>query len=451
MSSMPRRPEPSSSAVRAVALPLASVVATVALRMGLARGGVETPPFLFFPFAVMTSAWIGGARAGYMATVISLSAGAMILGAENRAAWTELNNWIRTFVFAGLGGGISLLTGKLQRSQQTAERHLQDFQMLVAGASDTAIYALDSRGYIQTWNAGAERIKGYTAEEVLGTHVSRFYTPEQIEEGRPEALLKQAAASGSVSDKDWRVRKDGTPFQAEVTITALHDARGQLRGFSKITRDVTEREKRTQALERSNATTQALLESAAQGIVGVDRGGRIRITNAMTEMMFGYTREELIGAPLEILLPVGVRDGHARHREAFARAPGARPMGIGMTLSGCRRNGTEFPVEVSLSHVRSDDTDEVLSVAFISDISERKRVEDRVRNSEQHLRSVLDSLFTYVGVLTPDGILIEINRAPLAAAGLNKTGVIGRPLADCPWWEDLPQTRARIIHASTLR
>ncbi len=123
-------------------------------------------------------------------------------------------------------------------------------RLLVSGIEDYAILMLDREGRVVSWNAGAERIKGYSAEEILGEHFSKFYLPEEVAEGKPMSKLKAAEELGTVKDEGWRVRKDGTQFWANVVITALHDGNGQLRGFGKITRDVTERKLSAEALER---------------------------------------------------------------------------------------------------------------------------------------------------------------------------------------------------------
>ena len=120
-------------------------------------------------------------------------------------------------------------------------RSEERFRLLVEGAKDYAIFMLDPQGHVATWNAGAERIKGYRADEIIGQHFSRFYPQEAIDRGWPAQELKVAAAEGRFEDEGWRVRKDGTRFWANVVITALHDEAGNLRGFSKITRDLTER------------------------------------------------------------------------------------------------------------------------------------------------------------------------------------------------------------------
>jgi hypothetical protein len=115
------------------------------------------------------------------------------------------------------------------------------FRALVSSVKDYAIFMLDPTGRIETWNAGAERTKGYTADEIIGQHMSRFYTPEDLARGLPAKLLGQAARDGRVESEGWRVRKDGTRFWADVVITALVDDRGQLVGYAKVTRDLTDR------------------------------------------------------------------------------------------------------------------------------------------------------------------------------------------------------------------
>src|SRR5262249_53624039 len=124
---------------------------------------------------------------------------------------------------------------------------------------------LDPRGYVLTWNAGAQRIKGYRAEEIIGQHFSRFYQAEDVRGGRPQRGLEVAAAQGKFETEGWRVRKDGTPFWANVLITGLHDQAGNLRGFSKAPRDLTERraaEENARRLLQAQAARQAAEESA---------------------------------------------------------------------------------------------------------------------------------------------------------------------------------------------
>src|SRR5579862_5301856 len=139
------------------------------------------------------------------------------------------------------------------RLQQSVRPGDEIFRLLVESVQDYAIFLLSPEGHIMTWNAGAQRIKGYRASEIIGEHFSRFYSREARESGWPARELEIAAAAGRFSDEGWRVRKDGSTFWASVVITALRTKSGELRGFSKVTRDLSDRralEERTQELNR---------------------------------------------------------------------------------------------------------------------------------------------------------------------------------------------------------
>jgi PAS domain S-box-containing protein len=131
----------------------------------------------------------------------------------------------------------------LFQEKQRAQHEAEQLRLLVHGTTDYAIFMLDPQGRILTWNAGAERFKGYKADEIIGQHFSKFYPQDALDRDWPTHELKVAAAEGRFEDEGWRVRKDGSQFWANVVITALRDEQGQLRGFSKVTRDLTERKK----------------------------------------------------------------------------------------------------------------------------------------------------------------------------------------------------------------
>ena len=142
-----------------------------------------------------------------------------------------------------------------------------------------------------------------------------------------------------------------------------------------------ELERELEATRLREKRLEALIEFAAQGIIAVDQRGRIVMVNAKTEQMFGYSREELIGKPLELLMPSRFRQAHAGHREGFFAHPRTRPMGLGMDLSGMRKDGDEFPVEISLSYV--DEGGARVALGFITDITQRKRQEEQLRHTQK--------------------------------------------------------------------
>jgi len=140
------------------------------------------------------------------------------------------------------------------RQAERAQRESEErFRLLVDGVQDYAIFRLTPAGHVASWNAGAERLKGYRAEEIVGQHFSRFYPEDQVRRGKPERLLRVAANAGMVEDDGWRVRRDGSRFWADVVITALRDEAGVLGGFAKVTRDMTEREQSDERLQETAA------------------------------------------------------------------------------------------------------------------------------------------------------------------------------------------------------
>ena len=280
-----------------------------------------------------------------------------------------------------------------QKQTETALRESeQRFRLLVENVDDYAIFMLDPEGKVSTWNAGAERIKGYSADEIIGQHFSRFYTQEDLLSGKPDMELKTAALQGRFEDEGWRMRKDGSRFWANVIITAVRDPSGKLLGFSKITRDFTERMKAEESVRLSEERFRSLFEFSPDAIIVSDQDGKIAEINGQVEKFFGYNRGELLGQSVETLVPERFRRGHPSHRKDYGAEPRTRPMGIGLELYGRRKDGTEFPVDIMLSPVRTDGGKLVLSV--IRDLSEKKKAEEELARKEREKRYLEEELNT---------------------------------------------------------
>ncbi len=244
------------------------------------------------------------------------------------------------------------------------------FRHLVEGIADYAIFMLDLNGRIRSWNVGAERLKGYAAAEVMGRHFSLFYTEEARRNDHPARELIAAAETGRYEEDGWRVRKDGTTFLANVIITPLRDPSGRLEGYAKVIKDVTARERHEERFRR-------VVESAPSAMILANAKGRIEMVNTQAERVFGYPRQDLLGKSIEMLVPERFRGGHPEKRDQFFGDPRSRPMGAGRDLFGRRQDGSEFPVEVGLNPIETEEGLMVLSP--IVDISERKRQEERFR------------------------------------------------------------------------
>jgi PAS domain S-box-containing protein len=184
----------------------------------------------------------------------------------------------------GSSGAISHESGELHR-------------LLVESVQDYAIFALDPDGYILSWNAGAQRFKGYTAEEIIGKHFSIFYPRELVAEGFPDFELRTAANTGRFEDEGWRIRKDGSRFWANVVITALRSKKtGELLGFAKVTRDLTERREAEEALRESEERFRLLVEGVRDyAIFMLDPTGRVATWNEGAERINGYRTKEIVG------------------------------------------------------------------------------------------------------------------------------------------------------------
>jgi len=257
------------------------------------------------------------------------------------------------------------------------------FRLLVEGVRDYAIFGLDGAGRVSTWNAGAERIKGYREDEIVGQHFSRFYPPEAVSAGTPARLLALAARDGRVEDEGWRVRKDGSRFWANVIITAVRDPEGAVVGFAKVTRDLTERKAVEDALRRSEQTFQLLVESIQNyAIFMLDPDGRVASWNAGAERIKGYSAHEIIGANFSMFYPPeDVAQGKPRWELEMAERDG-RHEDEGWRV---RKDGARFWANSVLSAMR-DAHGKLIGFAKVTrDLTERRRVEQALAQSNQEL------------------------------------------------------------------
>ena len=253
--------------------------------------------------------------------------------------------------------------------QQSEER----FKLLVEGVKDYAIFMLDANGFVASWNSGAERIKGYSADEIIGKHFSLFYPPETLARGLPAHELEVAKEVGSFEDEGWRVRKDGSLFWANVVITALRDPRGNLLGFSKVTRDLTQRRAHEEALRQSEERFRLLVEGVKDyAIFMLDANGFVASWNSGAERINGYSADEIIGKHFSLFYPAEARESGWPEHELQTAAERGSFIDEGWRL---RKDGTRIWAHVTITALR-DDEGRLLGYAKLTrDLTDRKKAE----------------------------------------------------------------------------
>jgi PAS domain S-box-containing protein len=263
----------------------------------------------------------------------------------------------------------------IQEGTPQPYRGAELYRLLVDSVRDYAIFALDATGHVLTWNAGAMRIKGYAPGEILGRHFSTFYTPEDIASNHPFNELEEAKRVGRYEDEGWRVRKDGSLFWANVVITALRDEQGQLVGFAKVTRDLTERRAAAESLRESEERFRLLIEGVRDyAIFMLDPDGRIASWNRGAEALKQYRADEIIGHHFSAFYPAqDVADGKpARELEIAIREGQYEEEGWRI-----RKDGSSFWASVLITAVYNGAGKLVGFSKVTRDLTERRMSQER--------------------------------------------------------------------------
>jgi PAS domain S-box-containing protein len=346
----------------------------------------------------------------------------------------------------------------LERLQRDLNRQLEDqvqartaelraseerFRLLVEGTKDYAIYLLDTTGRVSSWNPGAERIKQYRAKEVVGQHFERFYPPEDVRTGKPRQALEVAANEGTYEEEGWRVRKDGTRFWASVLITALRDQAGTLRGYSKVTRDITEKkqadenarrllseesarraaEQYARLIEAQREQLRVTLTSIGDGVITTDAKGHVTLLNPVAEVLTGWTRGDAEGRPLATVFRI-VNELTRNPVED----PVAKVLAVGQVVGLANhtvlisRDGTERPIDDSAAPIQDSGGQLLGAVLVFRDVSRRRREEATLLRQANLLEQAHDAM--YVWELR--GPVVYWNQAAEQLFGYTKSEVVGQ-------------------------
>jgi len=321
---------------------------------------------------------------------------------------------------------------ELYRQRQQSRRKAQQLRLLVEGTKDYAIFLLDAQGRVASWNPGAERIKQYRAEEILGQHFSRFYPKEAVERGWPEYELEVARAEGRFEDEGWRVRKDGTKFWANVVITALYDEAGDLQGFSKITRDMTERkqaeentrrllqeeaarhaaEEHSRQLEEQREWLRVTLASIGDAVIATDAKGCVTFINPVAEKLTGWRQVDAEGQPLQTVFSVrNERTGQPIGNPVERVLREGVVVGLGNHTILTARDGVERPIDDSAAPIHNSAGGMIGVVLIFRDVTEQRRIQSEARQSEARFRGLMEQAPFSIQVFSPHGRTVQVNRA----------------------------------------
>jgi PAS domain S-box-containing protein len=272
--------------------------------------------------------------------------------------------------------GFSKVTRDMTEKRLSEQRLVdseRNLRLLVETVQDYAIFSLDCNGVITSWNLGAQRIKGYTAQEAIGKHFSMFYEPPSVARGWPQEELVRATELGRFEDEGWRVRKDGTRFWANVVITAIKDEHGKLLGFSKVTRDLTERRRHEEQLREREENLRLLVEGVKDhAMFLLDAQGRIKAWNAGGQRLLGYDSSQVLERDVSMFYPEEDRlAGKPQAELASAQSAGY------LLVEGWRQraDGTRFWAEVTTTCLDGDSEKSRGLIRIVRDLTERRRAE----------------------------------------------------------------------------
>jgi PAS domain S-box-containing protein len=323
------------------------------------------------------------------------------------------------------------------------------FRQLVEGLSDYAIYMMDLEGFITTWNAGAARIKGYSTDQILGQHFSRFFTAEDQRQGLPQRILNLAREHGRYESEGWRVRQDGRRFWAVAVLEAIRDEQGRLIGFGKVTRDITDRHLEREALVDSERRFRLLVDGVVDyAIYMLDPSGVITNWNAGAARIKGYTSDEVVGSHFSKFY---TKEDRAKGLPALALETARRDGKYETEGWRVRKDGGRFWAQVVVEPIRNE-VGELIGFAKVTrDITERRSAQEALRESERQFRLLVSTVTDYgIYMIDPNGVVVSWNAGAHKIKGYEAEEIIGHHFSRFYTEEDRAiGAPARALYAAT--
>jgi two-component system, LuxR family, sensor kinase FixL len=289
--------------------------------------------------------------------------------------------------------------------------------LFVESATDRALFLLDSNGQVTSWNRGAELITGWSSREMIGLSGETLYPATDIAAGKPATDLAAAVAQGNLHEEAWRIRRDGTEYLADVTIIALRGENDEPQGYGVILYDITDRKAAEAALERSALHLRSILATVPDPMVVIDLRGTIMSFSAAAERLFGYSEADVTGRNVSMLMPSPDRQRHDSYLARYLDTGEKRVIGKGRIVVGQRRDGTHFPMELSVGEVQSGG--HRIFTGFIRDLTDKQRAELKLNELQSELIHVsrLSAMGTMASTLAH-----ELNQPLTAIANYLEAG-----------------------------
>ena len=316
-----------------------------------------------------------------------------------------------------------------------------DMALFIDSAVDRGTFLTDRAGIVRSWNRGAVLLTGWEPVEIVGRPVALLYPGPDRDRGLPEQEQAEASAGAILCREGWRLRKDGSEFLAEVTLVALRGTDGALRGFGQSIQDITGRKAAEQALARSEMLYRSILQTVPDAMIVIDDVGKIQSFSAAAERLFGYDEADVMGRNVDMLMPSPYRERHDDYITRYKQTGERRIIGIGRVVVGRRRDGTEFPMELSVGEASSEG--HRIFTGFIRDLTVQQRSELRVKELQAELIHV--SRVSAMGTMAST-LAHELNQPLAAIANYLEAG---RDLLDDPSAEARSLVREAVEEAAT--
>ena len=321
-------------------------------------------------------------------------------------------------------------------TREISEDSRELFRLIAENVRDFAVFMTDLEGRVLSWNPGVGSLLGYDEGEWVGRHSSVIFTPDDRERGEHLSEMETALREGRAEDKRWHVRRDGSRFWADGFLMLLKDGRGEARGFAKILRDDTEAKLTEERLRESEERFQRVVELSPDAIAVHAEGVVLFINTAGAKLLRAEGPEQIVGNSIAGLIHPDYHEIIRERMEKAGRGEASPPAEIKFI----RLDGTELYGELASAPLLYQGRPALQAV--VRDLTRRKQAEQTLRESEKRFRLIFNQQFQFMAILSPEGVLLDVNELPLRAVGVTREQVLGRLFWETPWWDGLPEMQA---------